>query len=609
MRQGINLVSDLVQQQPALTDFPKRLAGVFQGGERRLHRGAPFSDMRVTPEIIAVFQNAAGLWEQFVRDHPDVFEFQTDLATVHDYLGELHRTAGNNAESLDHCEKAREICLKVADAAPSRAEYQAELSRAYYNVGQRYLQFRRFQDAEDSFRQGLQLQADLAAANPDVAYYQGMLANLQLFLGDVLVATSRPAPAEESYRRGLALFKRLKTDYPTIPAYREGTASAMLRLGALLRTIDELGQASDLLRHAWPIYEQLLVEFPARGFYRGRFVTARDRLVSLLNANGQPDEAENIYEQYIALYEKLSAAFPAAPEYRDYLASGWSDAARFHLRRGDSYKAITHYSQVVELGKATAEVWNRRGVAYHRVGQYDKAVEDQSNAIAINPGDVYYRSCRANAYAELGEWAQASADFARATELNAIDPQIWYRHALLRLHLGDAAGYRTTCARMVAHFPRTNLDAMYWIAWACTLDPNALADPAAPITIAEQAWATDPNDYRRLIAVGAVLYRAGRFQQAARWLAEAESACNPNKQARDEPAYALLFQTMNYYRLGQTEQAQQKLDHALRETDRPSPQESENPRAGAWVHRLSLKLLRHETVELVTGEMQLRTAK
>jgi serine/threonine protein kinase/tetratricopeptide (TPR) repeat protein len=600
MRQGIDLVSNLAQHQPAVSDFPKRLAGVFQGGERRLHRGAPFSDMRVTPGIIEVFQNAAGLWEQFVRDHPEVFEFQTDLATIHDYLGELHRTAGNDAESLHHCEKAREICLKVVDAAPSRAEYQAELSRAYYNVGQRYLQLRQFQEAEDSFRKGLQIQQNLAAANPDVAYYQGMLANLQLFLGDVLAATSRPAPSVSSYRLGLEIFEQLRTNYPTMPAYREGTASAMLRLGAVLRSVGELGQASDVLRQAWPIYEQLLAEFPTRGFYRGRLVTARDRLVSVLKATGQPGEAEKIYEQYTALYEKLAAAFPDAPVYRDYLASGWSDAGRFHFQRGDSDKAIAAYSQVVELGKATAEVWNRRGVAYYRVGQYHKAVEDHSQAIAINAGDVYYRSCRGNAYAEQGEWAKASADFARATELKAIDPQIWYHHALLRLHLGDTEGYRATCARMVAHFPQTNLKAMYWIALACTLGPNALADPAEPIPLAELAWATDPKEYSTLIALGAVLYRAGRFQEAARWLAEA--ACSASQQPRVEPGYALLFQAMNYHRLAQTEQAHQKLDQALQQVDRPSPQERENPSAGAWTRRLSLQLIRHEAKQLIKAE-------
>jgi serine/threonine protein kinase/tetratricopeptide (TPR) repeat protein len=600
--QAIDLVSNLVQQKRPVSDFPKRLAGVFHGGERRLHRGAPFSGMPVTPESIAVFQNAERLWEQFARDDPEVLEFQTDLATIHDYLGELHRTVGNNAESLDHCEKSREICLKVVDAAPSRAEYQAELSRAYYNVGQRYLQLRRFQEAEDSFQKGLRVQENLAAANPDVAYYQGMLANLQLFLGDVLAATSRPAPAEASYRRGLDIFEQLRTAYPTMPAYREGAASAMLRLGAVLRSVGELGQASDLLRRAWPIYEQLLIEFPARVFYRGRFVTARDRLVSLLNAAGQPDEAETIYQQYIAIYEKLAAAFPGAREYRDYLASGWSDAGRFHFQRGEWDKTVACYSQVVELGKATAEVWNRRGVAYHRLGQHDKAVDDTSQAIALNPGDVYARSCRGNAYAELGDWAQASVDFGRATDLNAIDPQIWYHHALVRLQLRDTEGFRSTCARMVAHFPQTNLTAMYWIAWACALAPDALADSARPVPLAELAWATDPSDYRKLITLGAVLYRAGRFQEAARWLAEAEYACNESQTPRDESAYAWLFQAMNYHRLGQTEQALQKLDQALQEPDRPSPQESEKPSAGTWTRRLSLQQLRHEAEELVKNE-------
>jgi serine/threonine protein kinase/Flp pilus assembly protein TadD len=607
MRHAIELVTKLVHHQPPVADFPRRLAGVFQGGERRLHRGAPFSGMRVTPETIAVFQNAERHWEQFARDHPEVFEFQTDLATIHDYLGELHRAAGNHSESLQHCEKAREICLRVVDAAPSRAEYQAELSRAYYNVGQRYLQLWRFKDAEDSFQHGLRLQEKLAAANPNVAYYQGMRANLELFLGDVLAATSRLEQAEASYRNGLEIFEQLRSEYPTMPAYREGTASAMLRLGAVLRSLGELEQTANLLRQAWPIYEQLLAEFPARVFYRGRLVTARDRLVGLLKATGQSHEADKIYQQYIALYEKLAAAFPDAPEYRDYLASGWSDAGRFHFRRGDWDKVIAHYSQVVELGKATAEVWNRRGVAYHHVGEYEKAIADHSKAIAINPGGVYYRSCRGNSYAEQGDWVRASTDFASAIEHKAIDPRIWFHHALVRLYMGDTEGYRATCARMVAHFPLTNLNAVYWMAWACALGPDALADPAAPVPLAEQARATDPKNYHKLVSLGAVHYRAGRFDDAVHWLAEAESAFHQGQWPREELAYVLLFQAMNHHRLGQSDRAQQKLHQVQTETDAPSPRESHHPTV--WTHRLSLQLLRREAEELINKDSQANEPK
>jgi hypothetical protein len=50
------------------------------------------------------------------------------------------------------------------------------------------------------------------------------------------------------------------------------------------------------------------------------------------------------------------------------------------------------------------------------------------------------------------------------------------------------------------------------------LGPEALSDPARLIPLAELARSTDPNDYGKLIALGASHYRAGRFQEAARCL-------------------------------------------------------------------------------------------
>src|SRR5262249_44267267 len=161
------------------------------------------------------------------------------------------------------------------------------------------------------------------------------------------------------------------------------------------------------------------------------------------------------------------------------------------------------------------------------------------------------------------------ADFVTAHELDPNDPThpvAWYNVAMLELQRGDRAGYRKVCSKMLEHLERpANAEVAYWITWTCVLIPDAVGDWKKPLELAQKASANHRRRYEPINNLGAVLYRAGRFDEAAQRLSEAETAFYKNTTKRSTIVYNWFFQAMAQHRLGHAAEAASWLKKAVQE--------------------------------------------
>jgi hypothetical protein len=79
---------------------------------------------------------------------------------------------------------------------------------------------------------------------------------------------------------------------------------------------------------------------------------------------------------------------------------------------------------------------------------------------------------------------------------------------------GDRKGYANACARMVKRCGKAANLRPYHGARACTLAPDALAEASLPGRLAEGELKGAAGQFWSLTEQGALLYRAGWFQQA-----------------------------------------------------------------------------------------------
>lgn len=195
-----------------------------------------------------------------------------------------------------------------------------------------------------------------------------------------------------------------------------------------------------------------------------------------------------------------------------------------------------------------------------------------------------------SAHARRGEWTQAAAGAERALAKKD-HPSLRYLRgeALLRegdpagaalvadllldnedipraqklLLRGDVRGYRALCAGVVGNVDREQADALTAnnTAWLCALGPGALEDFGPAVALAESAVerATPEDRFTYLNTLGAVLYRAGRDQEAVERLMEAE-------RLKEDP-FNWPFLAMAYARLGQMGEARAYLNRLRKQLD------------------------------------------
>jgi serine/threonine protein kinase/tetratricopeptide (TPR) repeat protein len=193
-------------------------------------------------------------------------------------------------------------------------------------------------------------------------------------------------------------------------------------------------------------------------------------------------------------------------------------------------------------------------------------------------------------FAQVEEWAQAVAAFDKATALMPDHSWSWYLHSLTNLQIGDQKASRRVCAAMLARLEATkDPSTAERIVYTCVTAPDAVPGAGRLVPLAEvaaRAW--DHN--KRLIS--AVLYRAGRFEEAVQRSRELRMG------ATYDP-WESCFLAMAYFRLGRHEEAGRRLDGVLawQEGQRRLPKNS--PSAIPWYTAIEMNQLIAEAEQLI----------
>jgi hypothetical protein len=143
----------------------------------------------------------------------------------------------------------------------------------------------------------------------------------------------------------------------------------------------------------------------------------------------------------------------------------------------------------------------------------------------------------AEAHAAAGRWPDAATAMSKARRPGTVAFPLAYQDALLCLRTGDREQYQRLCAGLLrAAGKEIDPHAATNIAMVCALGPDAVPDWRPVVALVEHAVeriALTTRDgsasgaelrHAFLNTLGAVLYRAGRFREAAERLTEATAA-------------------------------------------------------------------------------------
>lgn len=202
---------------------------------------------------------------------------------------------------------------------------------------------------------------------------------------------------------------------------------------------------------------------------------------------------------------------------------------------------------------------------------------------------------QAQMLAQDGRWDLAAVAFGQLVEQEPDNYGLRYPHIRSLVEAGDGAGVRRACEDLIKKYDATPTDALQIrsIVWSCVLVPDAVADYGAPVRMARSFLAnrSEEGSFENsdgLNALGAALYRAGRFEEAIRHL-------NESLQARGDEGdpKAFAFLAMAHHRLGHHDEAKRWLDKLAAYRPKPGVDFS-------W-DDVDIDILRREAESLIQG--------
>ena len=207
---------------------------------------------------------------------------------------------------------------------------------------------------------------------------------------------------------------------------------------------------------------------------------------------------------------------------------------------------------------------------------------------------------QARAHVARTEWEKAARCYAEGMELEPTDDgDLWFEYAAAQLLAGDRAGYRRTCAHMLARCQPAGPMRPYLVARACTLAPDSTNDPAQPLRLAFDELTRGDREFWALTERGALQVRARQPGFAVAYLERSLAADG-------RPGRAVLnwlWLALEYQTLGSPIEARRWLDKAANWLDQQEgrmPVEGLFQFIGSHPHNwLEAHILRREAEALI----------
>ena len=511
----------------------------------------------VTEEDMTFLRDALGFYSDFAHQNPADTKAQLEAGKAYWRVGEIRLKEGHEEKAVEDYATALRFWEKLATDFPHVSEHGRHLARGYdrrtWVLGH---QLKRYDEALADLTRWLELRPRDAAA----------------------------------YRRRAYLYTELKQDK---------------------RAAADLSMASKIVSEDDPHHDR------GHSYSRdGQFAKAAAEFSKAIER--RPNDAHLIHDRgtvYLRLkqHDKALADLSRAVNLDASNAVTWSNRSAAHSGLGRWAEAAADLSKAIELTPWRMVYRSNRGGIYFNLGEFSKAFDDFSKAVKQKPeqGWTWYR--RGNAHAQSGRWDEAAADMRKAIELTPHQGRFAWHHAMMPLGAGNVDRYRERCERLLTRFAEAEGGHAVWAAWACVLVPDAVADPAGPVRLAETALRADPKDDTSLITLGAALYRAGRFDEATRRFEEVHAVWDQAEvkpTADCYPAYTWFLLAMAHQRHGDAEGARRWLDKAAQWTEKVL-QEGTLPSGIPlrWSCRLILELLRREAEATVVARRDVEPAQ
>jgi serine/threonine protein kinase/Flp pilus assembly protein TadD len=623
-RRCIELLTPLVENPAAAGEYDCRpvLARSYSD------LGGVLQELSRYDESKLAFRAAIALCEG--RQGPD---YQHQLSESYRGLAQLLERLGSISDSIALMQQSLDLIQRLLNSSPNSREYRQHFVRTSQRFGELLQRAQRPEEAVTHFQLAIVTLERLANEFPTASWAPQQLLTSRTALVQAYQTMGKldearrvvdqldPRNADEYLARG-KMVTSLGEDRQALADFTEAIRLSPAASQAYAYRSDlqkKLGDLTGALADA-----ERVVELEPHSN------SAHSRLVEIATALGNFREALDKADEIVQTYPELHW--------------NWYVRGQTHYRMGDYARAARDYSEALQRAPEQWWIHKQRGLVYFKAGRYDEALADIVRAVELSAGDstnltwiapALVAACpdekfrtgiltladktieltagkpealaaalaaRGALFAAQQQWDRARADFEKATASDSATYHVRYQHALFCLAMQDTTAYQQACAAMLRRFRDSQQpDELHFAAWTCVLAADAVDDYAPAIELARRAVELRPDDWTNGQTLGAVLFRAGHFEEALNDLTKSADAKGTLKSA---PVYSWYLLALTHHKLGHPEDARRWYDQATESTRKLLASESAAGSPVAWNRRLTLELLKAESAALLGNTME-----
>jgi serine/threonine protein kinase/tetratricopeptide (TPR) repeat protein len=351
----------------------------------------------------------------------------------------------------------------VADS-PGELQFRVFQVTARARLGQALVQGQRHPEGEATLREALALHERLPAGTD-----RRLSATIRLQLAAVLEATGRPAEAEADYRKAVEVLEQVVQDQAFIGAFALGELfGAYEQFARLVAKAGRTEEAIAIRRRALDALGRFVDGLPQEEAYEELAVGTFSQFTSQLKWPDECLERERVCRGALAAAERLAAKLPGRPTPQSLLAYWHASLGSILTARGLPAEAADEYRQARDGYWAVLDVAPNRASTLNNLAWLlttcpDPQLRDPARALdlarkatELAPQYGYLWNTRGVAHYRVGDWEGACAAleksvtlYARHSEHARLESFSTFFLALAHARLGHAAEARRWYDRAV----------------------------------------------------------------------------------------------------------------------------------------------------------------
>ncbi|HEX5447114.1 MAG TPA: hypothetical protein VFW87_25080, partial [Pirellulales bacterium] len=623
-------------------DVIDRLRSEFPNEQESLRRvGGYWKGDRPTQQSIELPTNARAAlqtltrqtktWEALASQFPDNAGFRSDLAATYFWAGNLLASGGQAASGVHYYARAKPLLVQLTQEFPDHPEHRADLARVHEHLARNLPPAGHPAAAEAESGAGLILRERLVTDFPQSPQYRRELGvSIRQHLPYML--KQNPAEAVKLARRLIELGENLVREYPNVGLYRselfvwkraafaaigasgqeQAIREALPQLDEVIAQLSKDSDSRNLNALAWNLavsadVDERIADAAVRAAQQACELVPRT--ASYLNTLGVAQYRKRDYNAAVESLGRsrnfdanMAGVLPATDCYFLAMAQaqlGDGELAEKWFRAADLCMALFAATNA-ELKTFRQEAVDLIGVEAGPMSSKSLTPETEQElmrlCLAADPQCGWMHHWMGARQAERGQWSDADEHLTQAAASLSESQIALFRHALVRLKLADEEGYRRACATMCERFgPTDDLAESHVVAWTCGLGRDAVADMPVPLTLAQRYSERVPQDPGGSCTLGLVLFRCGRYDDAALQFTKCTAALESHKGSTFSVIYPRILLAVTHWHLGDKDEANTWLSAAR------SGFEQEPLSGMTWHRRAIVELLLAEAEQTISA--------